>query len=189
MTPGLTDEDRAKLADMATNGVLPYTNSSRAPAPTPTETVTCHLCGYRWPYTGDALRATCPCCDRKTPRDDAPKREDGRGLTTPMCNAIREAAADGHPYREIARLFTFVNDGTAVHRHATGRCSHAGNRPPVEPARDPGVPNAVDAAECADLRARYAAGESVPALSDATGRATSTVWRHVGEECSHGGGG
>lgn len=58
MTLGLTDEDRAKLADMATNGVLPYTNSSRAPAPpaaNPTSTA-CRWCGDAIP---DGWCASC----------------------------------------------------------------------------------------------------------------------------------
>lgn len=112
--------------------------------------------------------------------------QDGRGLTIEQCNAIRAAAEDGKTYREIADLFAFLETPTA-YRHAVGDCSHgAVDYPPVPSQRDPGPVNAVDDQECRELREHYAEGVTVNDLADETGRSLSTVYRHVGRNCSHG---
>lgn len=115
-----------------------------------------------------------------------PSFEDGRGLTTAQCNAIRAAAEDGKTYREIADLFAFLSDPTAANRHATGECPHgAGDYPPVESQREPGPVNPVDELECSRLRNNYESGMVMHDLSDEYERAVSTVRRHVSGECSH----
>lgn len=177
-SPGLTDADRRKLADMAANGVHAYANSSRG-NPEGATKVTCERCNRTWFYGGDRRRAQCSKCKKWNLLGP-----DGRGLTASMCSALREAARDGLAYRDIAELFTFVNSAKAVHPHATGACSHDTDIEPVDRVYAPY--GQVDAAECAAFRKRYAAGESVTALHRDTGRSESTVYRHVSGGCSHG---
>lgn len=179
---GITEADRRKMGEWARDGVRADAKNGGGngqPAPPDGIELTCQRCGHEWRYTGTNTFGTCSQCGLKR-RLPAP---DGRGLTKPQCNAIREAARDGLPYREIADLFSFIKTATAANRHATGRCSHDG--PGIEPKRTPGPVNAVDAEECATLRDAYADTMTVPDLADATGRAQSTVYRHVIGDCSH----
>lgn len=184
MTPpdiGLTDADRRALADMAANGVRAYAKNGGGRAdtePTDATKVTCERCSRTWYYAGDRCRAQCSRCKKWNAL--AP---DGRGLTAPMCAAIREAARDGLSYRQIADLFTFIGSGKAAHPHATGACSHDPGVAPVDRVY-PAYGN-VDGAECADLRHKYRSGASVTALHRRTGRSESTVYTHVSGACSH----
>lgn len=189
--PGLTPEDYAKLADMAANGVRDYAkhgggrNGDHADEPDG-QRVICRTCGHEWRTISPFERVTCSACGYKTPNPNGPDTPDGRGLTTPMCNAIREAAHDGLSIREITDLFTFTGGVQTTRRHAFGRCKHD-DAAPTEPGTRNPYRN-VDADECGRLRSRYDDGEPVTDLADATGRSKSTVYRHIVGECSHGGG-
>lgn len=152
-----------------------------------TESVTCHRCGYEWVYTGGNRTADCPNCKAKTGRNNAPAHEDLRGLSTPMCSAIREAAHDDLTYRAIADLFNFIASASAAQRHATGNCSHGlGGVPPVG-ERDPSAYPNVTEAECRRLRQRWVAGRfrTTEDAADAFGRHKSTVLNHLKGDCSH----
>lgn len=68
-----------------------------------------------------------------------------------------------------------------VHDHLTGECPHDCEEPPISRGRT----HDVVAAECRDIRDRYAAGESIETLQEWTGRTWQTLVRHLTGRCSH----
>lgn len=173
----LTDEERWRLLNPKT--------AAHTDPPDDRKHVTCRNCGHEWRTISPFKRVTCSSCGYKTPNPNGPNPPDGRGLTTPMCNAIREAAHDGLRIAEITALFTFVGGAQTARRHAFGRCKHD-DVPPTTPGTRNPYPH-VDSAECQRIRERYDDGETLPAIAEAMGRSKDTVYRHLEGECSHGG--
>lgn len=119
-----------------------------------------------------------------TDPEDVPDR---RGLSLGMCNAIREAAHDGHTYSYIAKLFSFAAGRTTVHKHAQGECEHEYSDesvPPINQRKQYGV---IGRFECSDLRRRFRLGVygSFQDAADEYGVSLYAIRNHVQGECSH----
>lgn len=113
--------------------------------------------------------------------------DDGRvDVTLEMCNAVRCAAHDGHSYRTIGEMFSFLSGKQNARLHAIGECRHTGGVAPVGP-RQPGPGNRVTRLACNRMRRRYRTGEyeTTRAAADEEDVSPNAAWRHITGECSH----
>ena len=104
-----------------------------------------------------------------------------RPVSTDECAEIRRRRRDGETVVAIATDLD-INDAT-VSRHARGdeRCSHDPN------VVGPPVFGEVTVEECAIIRLRRRANETVTAIADDLGRSTAAVSRHAtgAKQCDH----
>ena len=105
------------------------------------------------------------------------------GITTEECAEIRQRRREGETLEEVAA--TLDRSGTAVSRHATGdpqACDHdpevVGD--PVTGRMSTGLGGGtITPPECAAIRARRRAGQSLVAVADALDRSRSSVSHHA----------
>ena len=104
-----------------------------------------------------------------------------RPVSTDECAEIRRRRCDGETVVAIASDLD-INDST-VSRHARGdeRCSHD----PEEVGS--AVVGEIAADECAEIRQRRQAGETVTSIADSFGRTRTAISRHAtgAKQCNH----